>query len=458
MKTIIQSSFLLLGGIVGMASCSNEEAPDTPAASKDRHILFHTSLPGISTRASEITEELGYFHVTAFDESDSSLITDGIMREYMDTVRLEKDDATTSYTSDLCSWPLPGQESDLLHFFAFYPNIPDTAAIDNQTTADNDGISVDYRISGYSVASDIAEQVDFVAAYASGSMEKNLFSGIRLDFRHMLSRIEVKAWGANKSCDIEIAGVRIGGTGVKDTFSFQPSVDAGEWTGNPTRGEVEYIYRNGDNILTLDRKEGSPLSEGSAISIMGSRIGDYDNCAMLIPANYGGWNYAIDPTNEQSGMYICVLLRVTDATPTGVGTQIYPYTDNTQGANWSAIPTVWLTVDKETGKTVGTRLYLKDNAYFTDSACTLPYSLADNEDVKAFGWASLPISGDWEPGCIYTYTLDYSHGVGLHGPDTPGDDKPKAGDPIISDKVGVSVSVKEWKSGGPASGVEVPGS
>ena len=457
MKSTIQQSILLLAGMLAISSCSQEETQDYPESAQGRRIVFHTSLPGISTRAMEIAVDLGYFHVTAFNQSDSTLVSGGIMSEYMDSVRIQKDETVNSYRSDLCTWPLPGHESDILHFFAYYPQIPASASISNRTAL-SDSLEIDYEFIDYGVAPEIADQVDFVAAYASGSMEKNLFSGIRLDFRHVLSRIEVKAWGANKSCDIEIAGVRIGGTGVKDSFIFQPSDTVGLWTGKPTRGEVEYVYRQGDTIVTLDKGEESPASEESAVSIMGNPLGDYDNCAMLIPATYTGWKYADDPRNEEKGMYLSVLLRVSDATSSGEGSQIYPYSDATQGANWSAIPTVWLTVDKETGKRVGTRLYRKDDAYFTDSDCTLPYSVADDEEVKAFGWAALPISGEWEAGCIYTYTLDYTYGVGLHGPDTPGDDKPKAGDPIISDKVGVSVSVKEWRSGGPASGVEVPGS
>ena len=458
MQSTRQTYLLLLGGMLGMSSCSQVDSPDYPDSEQGRRIIFHSSIPGITTRASEIAETLGYFHVTAFDQSDTSLIDGGIMGEYIDRLRIEKEESGDSYKSDFCNWPLPGHESDLLHFFAYYPQIPTSSSISNRTVPSGSGIAIDYKIDKYRVASEIADQVDFVAAYASGSMEKNLFSGIKLDFHHMLSRIEIKAWGANKSCDIEIAGVRIGATGVEDTFSFVPSEDAGAWTGKPTTGNVEYIYRNGDNILTLDKKAGSPLTEAAAQSIMGSRIGEYDNCAMLIPASYAGWKYSEDSHNNQGGMYLSVLLRVTDATSTGEGAQVYPYADTAQGANSSAISTVWLTVDKATGKKAGTRVYMKDGAYFTDSACTLPYSLADNEEVKAFGWASLPISGDWEAGCIYTYTLDYSYGIGLHGPDTPDEGNKKAGDPIISDNVGVSVSVKDWKSGGEASGVEVPGS
>ena len=148
-------------------------------------------------------------------------------------------------------------------------------------------------------------------------------------------------------------------------------------------------------------------------------------------------------------MYISVLLRVVDATPTdGKGQQQYP----DDGSDALDLPKVYLAVDKATGKTVITRLYKNDNGYFTDQAFTSPYSLTDNEDVKEFGWAALPVTGEWKSGHIYTYTLDYTSGVGLHDPESP-----EAGKPIISDKIGVSVSVKDWQTK-PSSGVVVPGS
>ncbi|MDE6542732.1 MAG: hypothetical protein K2K76_02075, partial [Muribaculaceae bacterium] len=59
----------------------------------------------------------------------------------------------------------------------------------------------------------------------------------------------------------------------------------------------------------------------------------------------------------------------------------------------------------------------------------------------------------------YTYTLDYTSGVGLHDPGVTGSVIPKAGDPIISDRVGVTVTVKNWQGGtNTTHTVTVPGS
>ncbi|MDE6512313.1 MAG: hypothetical protein K2L00_09540, partial [Muribaculaceae bacterium] len=95
----------------------------------------------------------------------------------------------------------------------------------------------------------------------------------------------------------------------------------------------------------------------------------------------------------------------------------------------------------------------------SDAALTQPYIIADGEEIREFGWAALPVSADWQPGYSYCYTLDYTSGVGVHGPDVTGDVSPKAGDPIISDIIGVSVSVNEWQglNGSTTHTVEVPG-
>ncbi|MDE6423311.1 MAG: fimbrillin family protein, partial [Muribaculaceae bacterium] len=309
-----------------------------------------------------------------------------------------------------------------------------------------------YKLTDFRVASDIADQQDFITAYAAGSMEKNLFSGITLNFEHQLSRVELQAWGANKSCDIEIAGVRIGGVGVEDTFEFKPIEGGGQWTGEHVKGIVEYIYRKGDKIISLDRTPESPLTAETAVSIMGSKVNEDDNCAMLLPATYAGWDFQSDGKNDKNQMYLSVLLRVVDATSTdGKGEQRYPFTQTTDGSDALNIPKVYLAIEKATG-TVNTRLYKNNNDYFTDEAFTSLYTLTGDEEVKEFGWAALPVTGEWEPGYVYTYTLDYTSGVGLHDPESP-----DAGKPIISDKVGVSVSVKGWQTK-PSSGVVVPGS
>ncbi|MDE6511923.1 MAG: fimbrillin family protein, partial [Muribaculaceae bacterium] len=194
MKTIVKTSYIIFGSALLLSSCAQEEAPIVRPDSNDRRIIFHTSLPEVTTKAAEITKDLPHFFMTAFDETDDNLIESGKIREYIDSVRIEKAVGPLNTISDECIWPDPGKEGDLLHFFAYYPVLNHSAFLVNETTvADNK--TVNYGINKFQVAMDIADQVDFVTAYANGSMADNLFSGISLGFRHQLSRIEVKVKG-----------------------------------------------------------------------------------------------------------------------------------------------------------------------------------------------------------------------------------------------------------------------
>ena len=463
MNTMTKSTYLLPAALLMLASCSQDEPTAVSDRSHGEKIIFRTSLPEVISRAKVVyNTDIEKFHVTAFN---TATVTDGPFDTFIDNVELEKDEYSGFYSSLLCQWPEKGHESDILQFFAYYPEFPSSASLANGSTVSEGTANLDYKITDYSIAPDIADQVDFVTASATGSMADNLFSGITLNFGHQLSRIRVNAWGANKSCDIEIAGVRIGGVNVEGTFDFKPAEGASVWSAQK-KGEVEYIYRDGDQLLTLSRGQGSHATAETAASVMGSRLNDSDdNTAMLIPTtDANGWDYAKDRNNDNKGMYISVLLRIIDRTAsTGNGKQQYPYLDTNQGPNAMKIPVVYLAVDKATGKDVIRRLYKKnreDTVCYTDEDCTAAYTLTDTEDVKEFGWAALPVTANWEPGYIYTYTLDYSYGVGLHGPEVTGDAAPIAGDPVISDRVGVNVSVNDWQglNGSTTHTVEVPGS
>ncbi len=461
MNTTIKPTYLFIGAALFLSACSRDDIPGRVEGEGAR-IVFRTSLPGLTSRAGIITKEnLPYFHVTAFDPADGSKVVGGTLQSNFAYEKIEITEGEDIHTSPDCIWPDPGKESHTVTFFGFYPALEKAggAQLLNASTAS----AFDYKLSGFRVEPEIADQVDFVTAYATGSMEENLFSGITLPFAHQLSRIEVKAWSDHKSCDIEIAGVRIGGINMKGTFNFRTDNSCGLWSDFSDKGIVEYVFREGDKIVSLVKGSASTSTDKGAVSIMGSKVNGNDNCAMLIPTNYAtGWNAEADRNNADKNMYISVLLRITDATTPAAGLnpaekQRYPYKDLSQGANALNIPVVYLAVDKATG-TVSKRVYKSGDSYFTDAAATDRYNIPESEEIKEFGWAAVPVTGNWAPGNTYTYTLNYTYGVGLHDPEVAASaTSPNAGDPIISDKVGISYTVKEWNSGGGA-GVTVPGS
>ncbi|MDE6341347.1 MAG: fimbrillin family protein [Muribaculaceae bacterium] len=453
MRTTVKTTYIALIGALTLSACSQEETRVIMPDGSDRKIVFHTSLPGVETKATEIATDLTYLHLTAFNVSDDSYIENGKIKEYVDDIRIDKDAGSSRCASDLCIWPEQGHEDDVLHFFAYYPDLALGATTLNETSADGSDKTLGYTVKDFRIADNIADHVDFVTAYASGSMTDNYFSGVSLRFDHQLSRIQVYAKGQHKSCDIEIAGVRIGGVTMQQDFEFPTAPDAeGAWkeTENTEKGTVEYIFRPGDAIVKVG---------ADAQSIIGSKIdADNDNCAIVLPTTDAtGWDIKQDIHNVNAGMYISVLLRVLDKTPGGNLKQQYPYFDKSQGLNAMDIPRECIVVDNDGIVTRSLGTLYKDDAgkYYTDANKTAEYkyTLAAGEEIREFGWAALPVTGDWKPGYIYSYTLDYTGGVGVHDPKCPDprDESnssfagPLAGDAIISDVIGVSVSVNGWQ-------------
>ncbi len=445
--------------LLACASCSQQEPGRTPDSSGGR-IEFRAALPQISSRAVEVTEA----SITQFQVSGFTVGSSAVSAYFLDKSYSRHPQTGTYFSHDAeCIWP---NNNDRIRFVAFAPSCAEMRLgggfSDDDFILDSPqpglAMETDYRLSRMKIASDIAAQSDFVTAISYGTLLDNEETPVTLNFRHQLSRVYLKAWGASPSFDIEIAGVRLGGVGTEGVFSFISQDDAddssqsGRWT-SVTPGCVEYVFRAGDRVVVLDKSQGSPTSEAAAVSILGAKVAgtDSENSAMLIPSRYSAWDYKTDAPNgagHDAGMYLSVLMRVTDTTPYApANALVYPYADNTEG-----MEVIWLAVDREQGRSVKARLYSADgSAFFTDAALTAPYDPeAHGAIVKAFGWAALPYAADWQAGYVYTYTLNYSGGVGLRDPRDP-----QPGKPIISDRVLVNVEMAPWASGG-NSDVTVP--
>ncbi|MDE6548574.1 MAG: fimbrillin family protein, partial [Muribaculaceae bacterium] len=385
----IYTYYALLGILIAVSGCSQEDVARKGNESGGR-IEFNASLPEVSSRASELnTASLKDIEVSAFTVGSSS------ETPYFVNKTFSKNGNTGKYVcyDPQCIWP---NNNDLLRFAAFAPTL------DEILTAGGEASSTGDKLTSFNVPRDIAKQFDFVTSIATGRLLDNEGTGISLKFQHQLSRIELKAWGNSASYNLEIAGVRLGGIGTGGTFNLTAQASAtdptqaGVWE-SVTKGSVEYIFRDGDAIVILDKTESSPLSADKAVSILGSKVGEgdgYENSAMIIPSNNSAWNFKTDAANGDShadGMYFSVLMRVTDTTPYDTnGSIVYPYS----GAEY-AEEIIYLAIDKNDGKTVKTRLYRQGDNYFTDTNLTTAYDLSANDaDVKAFGWAALPVADD----------------------------------------------------------------
>ncbi len=113
-----------------------------------------------------------------------------------------------------------------------------------------------------------------------------------------------------------------------------------------------------------------------------SLMGNSGN-AMLIPQTLTPWSPIGDPDNVAREAYLSVKVKITNKSD---GSKYYPSAD----------------------------------------------------DSREFGWVSIPLSGTWEQGKKYVYTLDFTHGAGNIDPDDPNPGTP------LSDPIKFSVKVNDW--------------
>lgn len=444
-------------------SCSEDEMSSLVSdGADDLGIVFRISMPEAESRSTNTTVESllnDGFRVSAFCPEGSAT---GTLNPYFTEQQAAPLEGMAGHfavydqSSELCVWPsMRHDKQGTLKFFAFYPsretmkemsgaNSDVDYLLKNNTNKKGNTITYDYRIEKFNVSNDISRHFDFVTATAEGSGRANSDTGVKLDFEHQLSRIELKAW-ANTVNDIEIAGVRIGCVITQSDFNFAEKPknyavgDAtlvGNWVGSQKRGNVEYIFREGDTVIKIGN--GSHTSKATAVSIMGN--GGY---AMIIPSNYSKWNHTGDASNTQHNLYFSVLLRIKENDMNR--TLLYPYIEGAQYSGDVKIDNmnvVYFSIEKATGKIVK-RLYRNKTtkSFFADPDLTEAYTASETEEIRNYGWAAIPFTRLWKPGYHYTYLLNYSDGVGVHDPAEPA---PYPGKPIIS-RILVDVTEGEEK-------------
>ena len=155
-------------------------------------------------------------------------------------------------------------------------------------------------------------------------------------------------------------------------------------------GRVEYMASSFDfatSKWTLDEWHDTFVYSSSCTPVvLGSDpvsiMGDAGN-AMLLPQTLYPWNPVGDPDNAARERYLGALVRVT----TVDGDVVFPL----PGSN------------------------------------------------KTYDWVALPLSGTWEAGKHYVYTLDFTKGAGYIDPDGP-----NPGKPVIQGEIKLDVDVSDW--------------
>lgn len=439
---------LALGTLIMLPSCTQEDPARIEPQGDGNRIFFRSYLPNVAeTRGQVITSDnFTTCQVICINPDDTESIdaASGEIRPYFTDICFTRDSQGRFFSQgdEKCKWPNTG---NTLHFFAYYPSAESMKKrignsyfnLVNESGITDGNTNIGYRIDNFRIAANIADQVDFTSAYSTGSMHENNNTGIELDFRHQLARVEISAWGANEKYNFEIAGVRIGNAITGGDFHFTGN-SGKEYPWTATEGQlapVEHIFTTGESIVTLSQQTGSHTSDKDAASVMGNALS-----AMVIPMQQRieAWEGQEDPLTKQTPyktekMYFSLLLRVTDTD----GELVYPYPKDTDN-----IPVTYLAV--ENGK-VSRRLYESGGRFYTDADLdeAKRYTPKATESILGFCWAALPVAAKWEAGKIYSYKLNYSTGIGWHDPSYPDPGKP------IVKRVAIpfDVTVEEWKEG-----------
>lgn len=303
---------------IALASCSEDEPVSVRQATNEA-ISFRSAM---GTRATETTNaNLSKIYVSAiFGDSTVNSSTkkmDGYKYSlYFDNAEFDKgaDSFFTAANGKEYAWLSPKQQ---INFFAYSPS-QDELGADIIMKDDNSGMTLE----SFAVPENIADQVDFITANASGTRDDNETSGVELTFDHRLSQIELRAKSENDNYTYKVIGARIGRPQYMGTFDFNTN----EWTLDDWHDTV--IYDIACDTTTLS---------ATPVSIMGA-----NGNAMLMPQTLTPWDYKNDPDNVAREAYLSVLVNITR---TDNGMQIYPFPIESEFTHkpvreygWASIP------------------------------------------------------------------------------------------------------------------------
>lgn len=319
-KTPIMLALVAMGAL---ASCSQEEPADVRSAEEGHAIDFR---PAMGSRATETTNaNLTSINVTAFMPDGKALFNG-----------LDFNKGTDGFFTSSPQYYWPGDDSELT-FYAYSPS-QDELGADVTLTSDTK------EMASYVTPEDIADQVDFITATATGKKSVNESAGVELTFKHQLAQIELRAKTDNTNYTYKVCGMRIGRPETTGTFDFSTE----KWTLDDWHETA--VYTSSCDTVTLS---------STPVSIMGE-----SGNAMLIPQTLTPWSPVNDPDNVAREAYLSVLINIST---TETGAVVYPFPSDKQlNANgqkrefaWASIP---LSGTWEAGKKY---VYILD---FTDGA------------------------------------------------------------------------------------------
>lgn len=446
MKKIL-CGLMSLAAIAAMTSCSNEEsvANQQSATALENQLRIYPMV-NANMRA-------------AYEFSTSSINRDGQQFRLIATgnfVKMDKEDPANPYTmADIENAnDKVTAFDDVLTYNGGYWNlstnvVPATQDLywaDKKTKATFHAIAPkditegEYIVKGgvasegYNAAADCrTNQQDIIVAYNEG-VKKDFITGVPINFRHVLSRVQFKA--VNKDYTngmfLEVVGMKLVNISSKANLTY-PNIPTGDgfawekYSPWATVSSAMWYYAKSDNMISI--------LPTAANMITGD---DFYLMPQQLTAADGDF---LKQTEDKSKAYVSFLIRAyyTDETNASKTVKnaantlknIWPYAKvataftDAAGRNFAA--------GKFVDKTTYDGLTTEEKANI--SMCA---------ESEGYAWAVVPIDTNWEPGKKYVYTLNYSAaGIGMTDPE----DSAIPGEDIIPEsplKLWFNVTVSDW--------------
>lgn len=360
---------------VGLASCSNDDTAVQNAVESDQ-ITFAPTADNGNTRAADV-----YCNTNMPTQFKVYAATDG--KIYINGDVIEKSGSTWENTTGKRYWP-----DSAVDFYA-QANGDDVFKWDDPTAAPT--------FANFTVKNTVAQQADLLYAVKTNqtkTSDENQ-APVALNFHHALSQVVFYAKNVNPNIYVEITGVSVGGVKNNGTYTFPTSdtdanVAHGTTTGTSSNGaQGTWAYGTTTDVYDVTFP---------AVQLVGSKTATAQNLTDNTNLNSGDLGHAGTVDNPGTNSFGNAMLLLP------------------QGA-FTALP---VTAD------ANSQLDLtKDGVYFK-VLCTI-YNVSDpsaadlTDNVKIWDNKEIyiPVSGTWNEGMKYVYTLVFGEGNGGIDPDGP---------------------------------------
>ena len=327
MKRVMTWAVLATVATLALTSCS--KVTEVPEPAGGRGEIAFTPFVANSLRAGE-------FDLPALEGTGFTVSAFGNGATFFEGKTVKKEAAGNLWAPEGGDILWPGFELD----FVAYANLGDYATA---------AIGLTESKLELTTPTEIAKQTDVLVARDKGNSTDHAMTGVPLNFKHVLSQVEVKAVNSKATPDykIKVAGVKIGRIVKKATFTYPADTK----TATTLSG---YALGTDKETFGAAMQEAQELS-ATPVSLMGT-----DGNFMLIPQTLTKWDAAKHRTDgtDNEGVYLSVLLNIT----TKEGVNIYP-TDGKYA--WAATP-LEIAGGLEPGKKYVITLDFKDGAGYQD--------------------------------------------------------------------------------------------